>query len=593
MLRNQRLFSALFSCLLVSTMLLFASSVHSAETQRDREMERVLSDLPITFSGSYLSALLADEDQDFDLAARFYRDALSVDPDNPILVHKLFVATIVSGNMEEGFQLAENLVKNKPDHQLARLILGVKALKGKSYRSAQKHFGRGRDGDSPRLPSVMLSAWADVALRQADKGIEKLELVGGPQWHALFTKLHAGLMADLSGDLVRAERFFRDALEIDKNSPRKIEAFARFLARNDRRDEALKTISIGRAWQRNPVLRQLHSDISADKKISPFALNARSGASQFLAGLGAILIRDNMSDLSALYLQLAVYLDETNDMALFSLGNAFGGMRKKVLAIEVYERVPQNSALKLDARIQIGLDLHALKRSDEAIENFRALLKTRPDNLDVLQSLGDILRGTSKFEQAAEIYSRAIDTAAKGQPESWHWVLRYYRGISFERSGEWGKAEPDFLKALEISPDQPLVLNYLGYSWVERGENLDRGLEMLRTAVKKRPNDAFIIDSLGWALFKLKRFDEAVVEIERSVELMPTEATIVDHLGDSYFRVGRILEAHYQWKRALELGPETDKAKAELEVKIVDGMPDLEPQEKAAIEPKEPDSTSN
>ena len=126
----------------------------------------------------------------------------------------------------------------------------------------------------------------------------------------------------------------------------------------------------------------------------------------------------------------------------------------------------------------------------------------------------------------------------------------YFRGICYERSKQWPQAEADLKKALQLYPDQPLVLNYLGYSWIDQGVNLDEGMNMIRRAVEQRPDDGYIVNSLGWANFRIGNYDEAVKELERAVELKPDDPTINDHLGDAYWRVGRVLEARFQWSHA-------------------------------------------
>ena len=174
-------------------------------------------------------------------------------------------------------------------------------------------------------------------------------------------------------------------------------------------------------------------------------------------------------------------------------------------------------------------------------------------------SLGDILRQKERFSEAAKAYDRALELS--GEPSPGDWFLFYARGISFERIGEWDKAEADFRMALKLNPDQPQVLNYLGYSLVEKKIKLDEALEMIKRAVAARPNDGYITDSLGWALYRLGRFEEAVAPMERAVELEPADPIISDHLGDVLWAVGRKMEARFQWQRALSFEPEEEDAK--------------------------------
>ena len=157
-------------------------------------------------------------------------------------------------------------------------------------------------------------------------------------------------------------------------------------------------------------------------------------------------------------------------------------------------------------------------------------------------ALGNILRARKQFAECAEAYSKA-HRAASPSPSKPNWLIFYFRGICYERSKQWPKAEADLKKALELFPDQPHVLNYLGYSWVDQGINLDEGMKMIRRAVEQRPDDGYIVDSLGWAYYRLGNYEEAVKHLERAVELKPEDPTINDHLGDAYWKVGRKLEA--------------------------------------------------
>jgi tetratricopeptide (TPR) repeat protein len=210
--------------------------------------------------------------------------------------------------------------------------------------------------------------------------------------------------------------------------------------------------------------------------------------------------------------------------------------------------------------MRAALALDSLNRTPEAETAFKKAIAANPDDIQSYISYGNMLRGRERFAEAADAYSRAIDHL--GMPATADWSIFYYRGISHERTKKWPAAEADFKKALELSPDQPLVLNYLGYSWVDMGQNLDEGLAMINKAVELRPNDGFIVDSLGWAHYRLGQYDEAVDDLERAIGLKPEDPTINDHLGDAYWKAGRKLEAQFQWRHARDFGAEG----AELEV---------------------------
>lgn len=213
--------------------------------------------------------------------------------------------------------------------------------------------------------------------------------------------------------------------------------------------------------------------------------------------------------------------------------------------------------------------LSRVGRSEESIAVLRKMAKERPDDLSVASSLAEIYRREERYGDARTHYDRAISLVENA--EAGHWPLFYARGVSLERLGKWKLAESDLLSALELKPDEPLVLNYLGYSWVDQGVNLEKALGMIERAVEQRPEDGYIVDSLGWALFRLGQFEEAAAWLEKAAELHPEDPTINDHLGDAYWRIGRKLEARFQWRHAVAMGPESRDIKR-IRAKISGGI---------------------
>jgi Flp pilus assembly protein TadD len=240
-----------------------------------------------------------------------------------------------------------------------------------------------------------------------------------------------------------------------------------------------------------------------------------------------------------------------------SLADLYESIKKPALAIKIYQRVPADSPLKRNADIQMATNLDALERTEEAKKTLDKLIAERPGDLEAITALGNILRVRKEFADCAEAYGKGID--ALKNPQKANWLIFYFRGICFERSKQWAKAEADFKRALELSPEQAHVLNYLGYSWIDQGVNLDEGMRMIRRAVEQRPDDGYIVDSLGWAHYRIHNYEEAVKQLERAVELKPEDPTINDHLGDAYWKVGRTLEATFQWAHARDLKPEPDE----------------------------------
>jgi tetratricopeptide (TPR) repeat protein len=351
-----------------------------------------------------------------------------------------------------------------------------------------------------------------------------------------------------------------------------VEAYARWMSRNGSKEEALKILQgFDSVLPRHPLILEAINDIKAGEKLPPLVADAQAGAAEALYGLGASLGRRGGEDLGLVYLQLALYLAPSHPLALLSLADLYEAMKKQQLAIKIYERVPAKSPLRRNAEIQLAINLDALERTDEAKKHLERLIAARPQDTEAILALGTILRGRKQFAECADIYSKGVATL--GKPEKANWLIYYFRGICFERSKQWAKAEADLKTALEVFPDQPHVLNYLGYSWVDQGINLDEGMRMIQRAVDQRSDDGYIVDSLGWAYYRLGKYDEAVKNLERAVELKPEDPTINDHLGDAYWRVDRMLEARFQWSHARDLKPEPEDL-AKIEEKLKSGLQD-------------------
>jgi len=297
----------------------------------------------------------------------------------------------------------------------------------------------------------------------------------------------------------------------------------------------------------------------------------QAGAAEVLYGLGAAFGRRGGEDLGLIYLQLALYLVPSHPLALLSLADLYEAMKKPELAIKTYERVPLTSPLLRNAQIQMALNLGTLDRSDEEKASLEKLIAAHPADLEAIMALGNVLRGRKQFAECADVYSKGVATITKDEKSNW--VIHYFRGICYERAKQWAKAETDLKKSLELYPEQPHVLNYLGYSWIDQGLNLDEGMRMIKRAVEQRADDGYIVDSLGWAYYRLGNIEEATKHLERAVELKPEDPTINDHLGDAYWRIGRVLEARFQWSHARDLKPEPEEL-VKIEEKLKSGLPE-------------------
>jgi len=524
-----------------------------------------------TTAGSYLAARHAGTERDSATAAAYYLNVLKADPRNADLLGRTFLSVLTDGDIEEAGKLADRLIQVDRTDRIARLVVGVRALKQKQYALARQSFAQSVRGPVTDLTATLLTAWALAGAGDARGATDALDHLTGPDWYAIFKDLHGGLILDFGNNRKDAAKRYERAYKADSTALRTVQAYARFLSRNGGKNEALKIYQeFNKAVPDHPLISAEIKDVAAGEKLPALVDSPQAGAAEALYGLGASIGRRGGEDLALIYLQLALYLEPTHAMALLSLADLYESLKKPDLAIKVYDRIPP-SPLRRNADIQVASDLDQLERTDEAKKRLEHLIAEHPKDTEAIVAFGNILRGRKQFAECADVYGKAIANVPK--PEKSNWVMFYFRGICYERSKQWPNAEVDLKKALELYPDQPLVLNYLGYSWVDQGVHMDEGMNMIRRAVEQRPDDGYIVDSLGWAYFRTGNYAEAVKNLERAVELKPEDPTINDHLGDAYWRVGRALEARFQWSHAKDLNPDKDDL-PKIEEKLKSGLAD-------------------
>jgi Flp pilus assembly protein TadD len=391
-----------------------------------------------------------------------------------------------------------------------------------------------------------------------DDAVKTVAALNGPEWYKVFKDFHTALILDAAGRGQDAAVAIKQAYTDDATALRVVATYARILSRTGERDEAVRALTaFGGDEPRHPELRYLLADLKDGKTLPPLVGNVKAGVAEALYGLGSAIGTDDGPELPAAYLRLSAYLDTADYLETEAVGDVFQAVDRCEDAIKVYDQVPRTANIRRNADIQTGSCLAVLDKPDEGAKMIAGVLDADPADVEAAIQLGNIYRGNDRFADAATAYSRGI--AAMRDPGKADWRIFYYRGVSLERSKRWPEAEADFRQALKLNPDQPQVLNYLGYSWVDRGENLDEALDMIKRAVALSPNDGYIVDSLGWAYHRLKRDDEAVTTLENAIALKGGDATINDHLGDVYWAVGRKREAYFQWAHARDSNPEKDE----------------------------------
>jgi tetratricopeptide (TPR) repeat protein len=538
------------------------------QTERGSEKLEVGDSQP----GNYLSALIASADRDTLAAEVYYREALRDDPRNPDLLERAFGAALSNGDEPSAGSLGERLLMRDPNNNLARLAIAVRDIEQGQFASARAHLASADTRRARDVTTALLTAWCYAGQFDLHRALDTLDRIHDRSVLA-FRDYHAGLIAGLLGNPAEALRRLKSAYDDNKNSLRFADAYAQILSGQGDLAGATKVYEdFSAAVPHHPLIQRALADLKTNQALDPLVHNAKEGAAEALYGLGSAGSRQGDELPALVYLRLSLYLRPSSDLTAVTLASLFEQLRQSDQAIAAYRLVPSSSPLKTGADIQVALELDGTGKTDEATRRLTEIVAARPHDVEALSALAELQRSAQKYAEAATIYDKAI--AAVGLPQRDNWTLFYFRGICYERSKQWPKAEADFKKALDLNPEQPLVLNYLGYSWVDQGLNLEEAFKMLRRAVELRPNDGYIVDSLGWAHYKLGQYTEAAETLEKAIDLKPADPILNDHLGDAYWRVNRRIEAHFQWNHARDMGPDPEDLPAILK-KIEVGLPDV------------------
>ncbi len=556
---NRSLAAGLF-CLMTATVV----PAHHAQAKQAEKPDFSAN----TFVGNYLAGRQAQRMGDLSSAADYYGAALAQEPTTPGLLRQAFIVNLIDGRMDAAVKLAREYLKDDPGQTIAQLTIAVDHLKHKRFKEAQALLKKLPKQGLSIFTQPLLSAWSQYGQGKGDDALKALKPLEDKKGLENLVEIHEALILQLTGKADEAGKMLTDVL--GRQSPPSSRVTHLLGALLERAGEGEKAKAVYQLYlDSHPVSRLMDTAlarIEAGKK-PPLAIkDARDGAAEALYDIGSSLRRQNAHETGIALIRMALYLKPDFPVARFVLADVLQAEDRLDRAVEEYDAIAAKSAYGWSAQLQAASLLGDLNRSEDAIARLKKLAKLRTDLPDPHLHMGDVYRRMEKYPQAAKAYSEAIERVKNPQPH--HWSLYYARGIALERAKRWKDSEKDLLKALDLRPDQPYVLNYLGYTWIDQGEQLDRATDMIKKAVSLAPNDGFIADSLGWAYYRLGKFDKAAEELERAVELRPQDPVINDHLGDAYWKVGRKLEARFQWKRSLSLNPDKDlipKIEAKLE----------------------------
>jgi tetratricopeptide (TPR) repeat protein len=542
------------SVLLALTLL---SACAASEPSSDNASARVSNGV----IGDYLAGRFALSEGDAQTAANDLLKAVAQTPGDPELTLQAFIATLNAGRPE-----AVKLARQLPDSQVAQLVLADVDIKAGRWQAAEQRFHALPRQGLTQLLQPLLVAWAQQGDGRTDTALSTLRpYVDNPRFRTIFA-LHAAMIADLGDRKDDAAKLYRST-ETDSAQPnvRMAQILASWEARSSQPGEAQRTLASLPAVA--PDLAITMPALMASVTRRPVA-RAADGVAEAYFTFAALLQAQDANDFALIMLRLALDLRPDFATARLLAADILQNQHHPELALRTLNEVPATDPLIAIVQLRRAALVDRLGRSDDSMRDLERLARDYPDSPLPDEQRGDILRSKERFPDAVVAYDRAI--ARVTHPAASDWVLFYDRGVAEERAHQWQKAEADFHRALELSPDQPFVLNYLGYSWADMGHHLNEARQMIQRAAERRPNDGAITDSLGWVLFRQGDAKGAVTALEHAVEIEPEDSTINGHLGDAYWAAGRKIEAQYQWRRALTLSPTADDA-AKLEAKLNTG----------------------
>jgi tetratricopeptide (TPR) repeat protein len=525
-----------------------------------------------TLLGNYLAGRVARGDHDTAAAADFYSRALAQDPSNEVILEQAFLLEAAAASWDRAIALAHELVNVEPSHRIAQFLLGCDAFKRGDYKEADEHFAAARQGPIADLTSTLARAWVQQANDKTDDALATLDTLSDADWAQFYQRYHRALIADVAGRREVARAAFAQAFKKNPATLRVADAYARHAVNTNNRKLARQTLKTHIAKSaEHPLSMALLAEIEAGKTPPLLVTSANDGLAEVFYGIGDALAGEGGLDMGIIFLQFSIYLKPDFPLAQVALAEAYDNAKRYDLELAAFDNVKEDSPLWLNVQIQKATALNALDRVDDAKALLEKIAEKNPKDVRPLDALGNILRSHERYAEARDYYTRAITLI--GKPTKENWPLFYARGVCNERLKDWPAAEADLKRALELSPDESPVLNYLGYTWVDQSQNLKTAMDYIRKAVKLKPDDGYYIDSLGWAYYRLGNIQSAVEHLERAVELKPDDPVINDHLGDAYWRIGRKLEAKYQWQQSLTLKPDNDLI-ATIDKKLKDGLPD-------------------
>jgi len=516
-----------------------------------------ISELASASSGAYLAGRQAISDHNFATASKFQARSISADPENSKLLEGLMISFIAQGSVDEAVSVAQVYKGTGHVSQISQMILLASMIKN-GQTEAFLNFVKDADEITPILKDL-LSAWIRMGFDDEVNANRIFDKIAKVQGMGQFANFHRAMSQLAAGKVDQAQRTF-DLIHSDQANPtrRSVIYHTKILLSQRKFKEAQQLLEKWFGPTFDPEIEQLYVN-AVNEQVYSISLfpNTDIAVADVFHSIANLVAKEADPTFTLLYSRLAQYLDRNHIDSTLMTADLLVQLGQYGLAIKEHEKLSDSQPQFFASELGRAEALRSSGKEMAGIEVLVELTRQYPNSANGFSILGNHYRRLEAYDKAEDSYGEAIKLyEAKGEAG---WFLYYVRGITRERLDLWSLAEKDFRKALSLNPNQPQVLNYLGYSLIEKNSNLDEALGMIERAVKESPDSGYIVDSLGWGYYKLGQYEKAVPNLERAAELMPIDPIVNDHLGDVYWMVGRKTEAKFQWRRALSFDPEADE----------------------------------
>ena len=527
--------------------------------------------------GAYLAGRVAHQRKNFNAAANYYIQALKEDSHNQDLLSRIYLILVSEGRVDEAAKYAKLSLQKGDKNNITHIIIAIDDIKQQKYGNAVKTMNQLDGSVYKEFITPLINSWAYAGQNQPDLALKELSIISKePSFKALYN-FHAGMINDYFDRTTEARKHYEvivneESLEM---SFRALQVITNFYLRNNEKDKA---IALAKKYNDDKLMLDMLNKLSANIQASnpsetqKIITSPQIGVSEALFSIAATLRQGPSGvDLAHIFICLSVYSNPKYDLAKLLLADILENREMYEQANEVYNEINENSVAYFSAQIKKANNYASMEDYENAEILLKSLALEAPQNYQILLDLGDVLRMQNKPKEAINYYEEALTLMPDGTPQQW--ALYYALGISYDSDKQFSKAEQNLLKALELSQNNYLVLNYLGYSWLKQGKNIEESFGMIVDAYNQLPSDGHITDSLGWAFYQLGMYDKAIEYLEKAAELEPANALINDHLGDAYWQGGRKNEARFQWQHALTLPDDTGEVnRQEVKKKITNGI---------------------